>query len=41
MAESVINRHLYAPNAKVEKPKLNLNIAKYSNKGGVSKLIKE
>ena len=35
------NRHLYAPNAKVEKPKLNINIAKYSNKGSMSKLIKE
>ena len=35
------NRHLYAPNAKVEKPKLNLNIAKYSNKGNISKLIKD
>ena len=35
------NRHLYAPNAKVEKPKLNINIAKYSNKGNMSKIIKE
>ena len=35
------NRHLYAPNAKVEKPKLNINIAKYSNKGSMSKIIKE
>ena len=34
------NRHLYAPNAKVEKPKLNINIAKYENKGSMSKLIK-
>ena len=33
------NRHLYAPNAKVEKPKLNISIAKYSNKGNISKLI--
>ena len=35
------NRHLYAPNAKIEKPKLNINIAKYSNKGNMSKLIKK
>ena len=35
------NRHLYAPNARVEKPKLNISIAKYANKGNTSKLIKE
>ena len=35
------NRHLYTPNAKIEKPTLNLNIARYSNKGNMSKLIKE
>ena len=35
------NRHLYAPNAKVEKQTLNVNIAKYSNKGSMSKIIKE
>jgi len=35
------NRHLYAPNAKVEKPKLNIHVSKYSNKGSVSKIIKE
>jgi len=35
------NRHLYVPNAKVEKPKLNINIAKYTNKGNTSKLIKK
>ena len=34
------NRHLYAPNAKIEKPKININIAKYSNKGNMSKIIK-
>ena len=33
------NRHLYRPNAKVEKPKLNISIARYSNKGNASKLI--
>jgi len=35
------NRHLYAPNAKIEKPKLNISIAKYKNTGNTSKLIKE
>ena len=33
------NRHLYAPNAKIEKAKLNINISKYENKGNYSKLI--
>jgi len=35
------NRHLYRPNAPIQKPKLNLSIAKYSNKGNTSKLIKK
>ena len=35
------NRHLYRPNAPIQKPKLNINIAKYQNKGNISKLIKE
>jgi len=35
------NRHLYAPNAKIEKPKLNIHISKYENKGNMSKIIKE
>ena len=34
------NRHLYAPNAKIEKPEINISIAKYHNKGSVSKIIK-
>ena len=34
------NRHLYAPNAKVEKPQLNINISKYSNTGTNSQIIK-
>jgi len=34
------NRHLYAPNAKVEKPKLNINVSKYSNTGTNSQIIK-
>ena len=35
------NRHLYAPNAKVEKPKLNINVARYKNTGSTSQIIKE
>jgi len=34
------NRHLYAPNAKVEKPKLNINVSKYKNTGNNSQIIK-
>jgi len=34
------NRHLYAPNSKVEKPQLNINISKYSNTGSNSQIIK-
>jgi len=34
------NRHLYAPNVKVEKQPLNLNISKYSNTGSNSQIIK-
>ena len=34
------NRHLYAPNIKVEKPKININISKYSNTGTNSQIIK-
>ena len=35
------NRHLYTPNAKIEKPKLNIHISKYENKGNMSKIIKK
>ena len=35
------NRHLYAPNAKIEKPKLNINISKYANTGNMSQIIKK
>ena len=35
------NRHLYAPNAKVEKPKLNIHMSKYTNKGNMSKIIEK
>ena len=34
------NRHLYMPNVKVEKPKLNISISKYSNTGTNSQIIK-
>jgi hypothetical protein len=34
------NRHLYAPNAKVEKPKLNITVSKYTNTGTNSQIIK-
>ena len=40
LAIMACNRHLYRPNAKIEKPKLNISIAKYSNKGNASKIIK-
>ena len=34
------NRHLYAPNVKIEKPKININVSKYSNTGTNSRIIK-
>jgi len=34
------NRHLYRPNAKVKKQKLNINVSKYSNTGNNSQIIK-
>ncbi len=40
LAIMACNRHLYKPNATIEKEKVNINIAKYSNKGTISKLIK-
>ena len=40
LAIMACNRHLYAPNIKVEKQPLNLNIAKYDNKGFNSQIIK-
>ena len=39
LAIMACNRHLYRPNAEVKKEKININIAKYSNTGGRSKLI--
>tara|TARA_Y100000992_G_scaffold31205_1_gene17476 strand:- start:3936 stop:6152 length:2217 start_codon:yes stop_codon:yes gene_type:complete len=40
LAIMACNRNLYRPNAKIEKPKLNVSIAKYNNTGGVSRIIK-
>jgi hypothetical protein len=40
LAIMACNRHLYAPNVKIEKSKLNISIAKYNNTGNMSKLIK-
>jgi len=34
------NRHLYAPNAKIEKQKININISRYNNAGDNSQIIK-
>ena len=34
------NRHLYRPNAKVEKPKLNISVSRYTNTGSNSQIIK-
>ena len=34
------NRHLYAPNARVEKPKLNINVSRYTNTGSNSQIIR-
>ena len=40
LAIMACNRHLYAPNAKVERQKINISISKYSNNGDMSKIIK-
>ena len=40
LAIMACNRHLYAPNAIVEKQKVNINIARYKNDGNMSKIIK-
>ena len=41
LAVMACNRHLYRPNPKREKTPLNLNIAKYNNKGFTSQIIKQ
>ena len=40
LAIMACNRHLYKPNPNTKKQKLNINIAKYNNKGYSSKIIK-
>jgi hypothetical protein len=40
LAIMACNRHLYTPHAERHKPSLNLNIAKYNNKGFASEIIK-
>ena len=40
LAIMACNRHLYKPNATVEKPKLNINIATYDNNGNTSQIKK-
>ena len=41
LAVMACNRHLYTPNATIEKQKINLNFGRYQNKGNTSKLIKQ
>ena len=41
LAIMACNRHLYHPKPQVEKSKINLKIAKYTNSGGLSKLIEK
>jgi hypothetical protein len=40
LAIMACNRHLYTPNAKLERETMNLNIAKYDNRGFSSQIIK-
>jgi hypothetical protein len=40
LAIMACNRHLYAPNAKVERAPMNLTVAKYNNDGFTSQIIK-
>jgi len=41
LAIMACNRHLYKPNPHIKKAPININIAKYSNKGINSKIIKQ
>ena len=34
------NKHLYVPNARIEKKQVDLNFAKYNQKGSMSRIIK-
>ena len=40
LAIMACNRHLYAPNAKIEKQPLNISFAKYNQSGNMSRIIK-
>ena len=40
LAIMACNRNLYRPNAKIQKDKLNISIARYTNTGNTSKIIK-
>jgi len=40
LAIMACNRHLYTPNAKIEKPTINIVLPKYDQKGSTSKIIK-
>ena len=40
LAIMACNRHLYKPNADIKREKVNINIAKYTQSGSISKLIK-
>ena len=40
LAIMACNRHLYKPNAEIKREKVNINIAKYTQSGSISKLIK-
>ncbi len=41
LAVMACNRHLYRPHAEFKKQPLNINISRYSNTGGISKIIKK
>ena len=41
LAIMACNRHLYRPTAEKQRTKLNINIARYSNQGAISKIIKQ
>ena len=40
LAIMACNRHLYAPNAKIERKNIDISIARYNNRGSNSKIIK-
>mgnify|MGYP003122998955 CR=1 FL=1 len=40
LAIMACNRHLYAPNAKIERKNIDISISRYSNTGSNSKIIK-